>query len=217
MTKLSDTQTIILAAAAQRQDGNVLPLPSSLRGGAAVKVVTALLTRRLIREQIIDSPRKADGAMNTIWRNLPEPDGRGVLLFITAAGADAVGVEPEAVPFAFKAGTNSAGESAAGAPTGADAAPVEPIPKRRGRRPKAAPTGADVAPAPKSRGGTKQAQLVAMLERADGATIDEITAATGWQPHTVRGAFAGALKKRLGLTVTSEKVEGRGRVYRVNH
>jgi hypothetical protein len=53
-----------------------------------------------------------------------------------------------------------------------------------------------------------------MLERPEGATIEQIVAATGWQPHTVRGAFAGALKKRLGLTVTSEKVEGRGRVYR---
>ena len=54
-----------------------------------------------------------------------------------------------------------------------------------------------------------------MLARAEGATIDEIVAATGWQPHTVRGAFAGALKKRLGLTIESEKVEGRGRVYRI--
>ena len=52
-----------------------------------------------------------------------------------------------------------------------------------------------------------------MLRAEGGATIDEIVAATGWQPHTVRGAFAGALKKKLGLEVTSEKVEGRGRVY----
>ena len=52
-----------------------------------------------------------------------------------------------------------------------------------------------------------------MLRADGGATIDEIVAATGWQPHTVRGAFAGALKKKLGLEVTSEKVEGRGRVY----
>ena len=125
MTKLSDTQSIILSAAAQRADGNVLPLPGSLRGGAATKVVAALLARGLIREHIIDSPRKADAAMNTIWRNLPEPDGRGVLLFITAAGADAIGIEPEAVPYAFNEGTNSAGEPAAGAPTGADEAPVE--------------------------------------------------------------------------------------------
>ena len=50
--------------------------------------------------------------------------------------------------------------------------------------------------------------------RAKGATIPEVVAATGWQPHTVRGVFAGALKKRLGLVVTSEKVDGRGRVYR---
>ena len=151
MTKLSDTQSIILSAAAQRADGNVLPLPGSLRGGAATKVVGALLARGLIREHVIDSPRKADAAMNTIWRNLPEPDGRGVLLFITAAGADAIGIEPEAVPYAFNEGTNSAGEPAAGAPTGADEAPVEPAPKRRGRPRKAAPTGADVAPAPKTR------------------------------------------------------------------
>jgi hypothetical protein len=55
-----------------------------------------------------------------------------------------------------------------------------------------------------------------MLGRAAGATIEEIVAATGWQPHTVRGAFAGALKKRLRLTIASEKVGGRGRVYRVD-
>jgi hypothetical protein len=54
-----------------------------------------------------------------------------------------------------------------------------------------------------------------MLTRDEGATISEIMEATGRQPHTVRGAFAGALKKRLGVTITSEKVEGRGRVYRV--
>jgi hypothetical protein len=54
-----------------------------------------------------------------------------------------------------------------------------------------------------------------MLRSDSGATIAEIVAATGWQAHTVRGAFAGALKKRLGLEVTSKKVEGRGRVYRL--
>jgi hypothetical protein len=152
--------------------------------------------------------------MNTIWRNLPEPDGRGVLLFITAAGADAIGIEPETVPYAFNEGTNSAGEPAAGAPTGAVEPPVEAPTKRRGRPRTAAPTGADVAPAPKTRDGTKQAKVVAMLRRPKGATIAQIVEATGWQSHTVRGAFAGALKKKLGLTVTSEKVEGT-RVYRL--
>ena len=54
-----------------------------------------------------------------------------------------------------------------------------------------------------------------MLGRAAGATIADGAAATGWQPRTVREAFAGALKKRLGLTVVSEKLEGRCRVYRL--
>jgi Protein of unknown function (DUF3489) len=212
MTKLSDTQSIILSAAAQRPDGNVLPLPGSLRGGAATKVVGALLTRGLIREHVVDSPRKADPALNTVWRNLE--DGRGVLLFIAAAGADAIGIEPEAVPYAFNEGTNSAGEPAAGAATGADAALVEATPKRRGQPRKTAPKGPDVAPATKTRGGTKQAQVIAMLRRREGVTIAQIVEATDWRSHTVRGFFAGALKKKLGLTVTSEKVEGT-RVYRI--
>ena len=65
------------------------------------------------------------------------------------------------------------------------------------------------------RAGTKQAQLVAMLEAPEGASTEEIVAAFGWQPLTVRGAIAGALKKRLGLQIASEAIEGRGRVYRV--
>ena len=54
-----------------------------------------------------------------------------------------------------------------------------------------------------------------MLKRPEGATVPEIIAATNWLAHTIRGAMAGALKKKLGLQITSEKVEGRGRVYRV--
>lgn len=54
-----------------------------------------------------------------------------------------------------------------------------------------------------------------MLRAEGGATIDEIVEATGWKPHTIRGAMSGALKKKLGLTITSEKVEGRGRVYTI--
>ena len=54
-----------------------------------------------------------------------------------------------------------------------------------------------------------------MLRRPEGATVPEVVEATGWLPHTVRGAMAGALKKRLGLQISSEKVEGRGRVYHI--
>lgn len=66
-----------------------------------------------------------------------------------------------------------------------------------------------------TRDGSKQAQLIAMLRRTKGATIDEIAEALSWQPHTVRGAIAGALKKKLSLKVTSEKDDKRGRIYRI--
>jgi len=67
----------------------------------------------------------------------------------------------------------------------------------------------------KARTDTKQAKLIAMLQAKDGATVEEIAAAFGWQAHTVRGSLYGALKKKLGLDVTSEKIEGRGRTYRI--
>jgi hypothetical protein len=74
---------------------------------------------------------------------------------------------------------------------------------------------ADSKTPPATRADSKQARLIEMLKRPKGASIDEIVKALGWQPHTVRGAIAGALKKKLSLAVTSEKVEARGRVYRI--
>lgn len=61
---------------------------------------------------------------------------------------------------------------------------------------------------------TKLSTLIDMLSHERGATIDEMAAATSWQPHSIRGALSGILKKKLGLDISSEKVEGRGRVYR---
>jgi hypothetical protein len=63
--------------------------------------------------------------------------------------------------------------------------------------------------------GSKQAVLIAMLQAEGGATIAEIAAALGWQPHTSRGVLSGVLKKKLGLIITSEKIEGRGRAYKI--
>jgi len=63
--------------------------------------------------------------------------------------------------------------------------------------------------------GTKQEAVIAMLRAEGGATIDEISAATNWAAHTARGFMSGTLKKKLGLTITSEKVEERGRVYAI--
>ena len=62
---------------------------------------------------------------------------------------------------------------------------------------------------------TKQQIMIDLLRRPEGAGIEEITAATGWQSHTVRGAMSGPLKKKLGLDITSKKTEERGRVYRI--
>ena len=73
-------------------------------------------------------------------------------------------------------------------------------------------SGAKSSPA---RAGTKTARLIALLNRKEGATIGDLTKAMSWQPHSVRGAISGTLKKKLGLAVTSENVEGRGRVYRI--
>ncbi len=66
------------------------------------------------------------------------------------------------------------------------------------------------------RTGTKQDQVIALLRRPRGATLAEIGEATGWAAHTCRGALAGALKKRLGLTVTSTKEAGGERTYRID-
>jgi hypothetical protein len=67
----------------------------------------------------------------------------------------------------------------------------------------------------RERGETKQDLLIRMLKRARGSTVAQIVEATGWQTHTVRGAIAGALKKKLGLAVTSEKADSGERVYRI--
>ncbi len=67
----------------------------------------------------------------------------------------------------------------------------------------------------KTRTGTKQATLLTLLSRPEGATIDELAEATQWQKHTVRGTMSHTLKKRLGLTISSEKGEDGVRRYRV--
>ena len=112
----------------------------------------------------------------------------GTDLVISAAGYAALGVEPP------RPQVEQAAE------------PAEP----------AEPAEAAEAPAPRrTRDNSKQAQVIAMLKRPEGATIAQVCAATGWQQHTVRGTFAGAFKKKLGLTLASDKPQGGERVYRI--
>jgi hypothetical protein len=76
------------------------------------------------------------------------------------------------------------------------------------------PLPSEVAAAAGPRPGSKQAKVIDLLQRPEGATVAEVMKATGWLPHTVRGMFSGALKKKHGLTLVSAK-EQRGRVYRI--
>ncbi len=192
MPKLSDSQLVILSAAARRQDGAVLPLPRSLKvnKAAATTVLKSLLKKGLVTER----PAAADAAH---WRETR--DGGRMALAIADAGLQAIGVDVERK-------------------TSKQSPSTKPQQIKRSRRAERKPSGARpkgrTLP-PTVRPGTKQALLIDLLKRKKGATIAEIVAATGWQPHSVRGAISGALKKKLGLAVTSERVDGRGRTYRI--
>jgi len=175
MTKLTETQSLILSAGARRAGNIALPLPKGLAGAAAKMVVTKMIERGWLHE--VDANLRRG---EPLWRETG--DGRGTTLVVTEAGLLAIGMEPVVVQ----------------AMVAIRKRPVE--------------TSAQKQPA--QRAGTKQAMLIEMLQRPGGATIAEIAAATGWQAHTVRGAISGGLKKKLGLRITSEIVEGRGRAYR---
>ncbi len=192
MPKLTDTQLVILSAAAQRDGGAVLPLPKSikLQGGAVNHVLNSLLNKSLLAEQ-------AAGHGAAAWREAK--DGQRLTLVITDAGRQKIGLATEK---SAKKRSVDGKASASKRRTRAKRQAADSKSKRRPQRPAA-------------RAGTKQSVLIELLSRRDGATIAEAGKATGWQPHSVRGVISGTLKKKLGLAVTSDKVEGRGRVYRV--
>jgi len=190
--KLTDTQLVILSAAAQRDDHAVLPLPKSLKANKAVatKVLKGLIAKQLIEE-------RPAGLEGEVWRE--EKDGTRLTLAVTDAGLEAIGVVPE-------------GEQPKKARTEREKASRASVTGKNGKA--SSPPKSQGTPAT-SRSPSKQATIIDLLQRTDGATIDELTAATGWQAHSVRGAISGALKKKLGLAVSSQNVDGRGRVYRI--
>ena len=152
------------------------------------------MLKSLLKKDLIKEARaKRD---DTVWRH-DEQHGRMTLVATKAAFA-ALGIDPR------DEAEVAEGDAAEKAPY------VEAKPNARPRSPKT-----KGPKAPRTRDGSKQAQLIAMLRRAKGATIDELVETLEWQPHTVRGAIAGALNKKLSLDVTSEKDEKRGRVYRI--
>jgi len=235
MTKLTDTQLIVLAAAA-RDDGSIHPLPDNLKGGAVTKVIHALLKAGLIAEA---APKEGDPIGQTPFA-------------ITRQGLEAINADPDegapTLPDALRKLTVAQIAIAIGTITGEavsaksfnyktkaldrlaalmkerdlgirdvlQAAGIEALTPDGGT---VSGLGiAEPSPPPKPAREprqTKQQVLIDMLKREGGATMEQMVEATGWLAHTVRGAISGALRKKLGLTVTSEKVDGRGRVYRI--
>ena len=151
--QLTNTQRTLLEAAAKHPQKKLAVFPDNLKGGARIKVLTALLNA-----QLIEASTEEAGVFVATNKGLQE--------------------------------------------TGINIQSTTPTSEKAPRA---------------TRGGTKQAVLIDLLKRSEGATLTQMTEATGWQIHTVRGAMAGALKKKLGLEITSEKQTGADRIYRITN
>lgn len=204
MTKLTDSQLVVLSAAATREDGAAV-LPLRMMKAAALKVGASLVARKLMRET------RAKPGM-PVWRS--DEEGRGISLIITKAGLKAINADDAEEMHKAKAKV-----SCPPTPAGKSNDVSEPqddcsqqVAQPSGSR----ATGAEakrlrvVAPevtAPNAkRTGSKQAMLIKMLSDNDGATLDAMIAATGWLPHTTRAMLTGLRKK--GFTLERVREEG---------
>ena len=177
--KLNYIQLILLTTACQREGGSLLPPPETI-GGQAQRIrttVAALLKRGLAKEIEAVNPSRS-------WR---EDGERRIGVVITDAGRTAIGAE---IPLVREEGA-SADNEAVEEPTSTK--PDESI-------------GVPAALPFTARAGTKQALVMDLLRRKQGASITELAEATGWLPHTTRAALTG-LRKR-GAQLASEKADG---------
>ncbi|API61033.1 hypothetical protein BSL82_08305 [Tardibacter chloracetimidivorans] len=187
MTKLTDLQLVLLATAAQRPDGSLLPPADSLSHPPEVlaKAITALLRRKLAAEVALEEegadPRTLDARC---WR---QKGDKLLVVVITDAGRSAIGIgqEPQVD------GDCEASGAAADVPPTDEAASL-----RQNEDPTAVP----------SEPPSKIAQVLVLLRRRGGASLAEIVSATGWLPHTSRAALTGLRKK--GHAIAKEKIEG---------
>jgi hypothetical protein len=192
ITRLTDTQLIILSEAAQRPDGTIA-IPERLKGNAGAPALKSLLRRKMI-EKCGDESLQASGDQ------VMEPRYR-----ISEAGLKALGIS-DASPPESKGDLVAKGGSKRKSKTSRAEA--------RSKRPKRGKSGASSKEARRAPRG-KQADLIALLSRAKGATLDDLMSATGWQAHSVRGFLSGTVKARLGLKLDRMKDAKRGSVYRI--
>jgi hypothetical protein len=184
--KLTENQITLLTNAAHRED-RCFVLPSNLKGGAAQKVAAKLIAEGLAKEI------KAKAGL-PIWRRDGDSD-QAYSLKLSAAGAKAIAV----------------GEAQSGKPS--PASPVqEPLPDSMDS-PETSQHTADASKAP-PREGSKLASVIALLRRSEGATIDVLTKATGWLPHTTRAAITGVRKR--GYSVVLDRSAEGASVYRLS-
>ena len=189
--KLTETQIAMLGAAAQREDRCLIAHPS-LKGGAAQKVATKLITAGLAKE-IKAKPG------TPVWRQ-DEGGGQSYALKLTAAGAKAI----------------PAGDHLASDDSSAESDKQTPLAKAD---PEVSQIAADIpttnAMRPSApRADTKLARILELLQRDCGATLKDLIAATGWLPHTTRAALTGLRKRRYAVTVDRSDKE-RGSAYRI--
>ena len=189
--KFSDAQLVILSAAAQRTDGSLLPFPQSLtiKGTALNKVVATLCKRKLVEEKGI-----VPGAPE--WRR--DEERRPLGLFATKSGLHALGIS--------------------GAEPTKPAAASTPRQRKTGAAKSRGKTQKTSSAKPKGQAASSQSKqdaVIQMLRRGSGVTIDDISAETGWQSHSVRGFFSGLVKKKLKLPLTSEMGKDGRRRYHI--
>jgi predicted ArsR family transcriptional regulator len=189
MSKLTDTQAVILSAAAQRQDGSALPLPKSLKinGGAVIKNLEGLCKKGLLEEM----PATRNAA---VWRE--GEGGRRLMLVITDSGLQAIGVVADEKISKQPAATKVRAKKS----------------RRRTLRKPTAATPKGTISQTMARQGTKQALLIDLLKRKKGATIEAIVATLDWLPHTVRAALTRL--RQQGLAIERVRQNGVSR-YRI--